>query len=224
MTHGVRKIKINQRFSRSITIPGNGFYKIDLQGKDTIIKIHYTSAVNPHPFRPTHLVKLEKTHGRIIYGNISLPYSSIFSYFGQNFSIYWPVVLLQNGKQKMLKVKDFSCPVKMRNCWRNYATMILKMRVERVNLRNLGRRSYISQTKKRIKVNDRALLSSKHPSRAVAHDSGMVSLMYQESGTLGTRIPNFTKNLMFQMWDGEKPCWKDEITHTLEQCESQLDQ
>lgn len=57
----------------------------------------------------------------------------------------------------------------------------------------------MSQTKKRIKVNDRALLSSKHPSRAVARDSGMVSLMYQEGGTLGTRIPNFTKNLMFQM-------------------------
>lgn len=76
MTHGVRKIKINQRFSRNTTIPGSGFYKIDLQGKDTIIKIHYTSAVNPHPFRPSHLVKLKKTHGGIIYGNISLPYSS----------------------------------------------------------------------------------------------------------------------------------------------------
>lgn len=93
----------------------------------------------------------------------------------------------------MLKVKDSLCPVKMRNRWRNYATMILKMRVERVNLRNLGRRGYISQTKKWIKVNVRALLSSKHPSREAAHVSGIVSLMYQESGTLGTKIPNFTK-------------------------------
>ena len=63
----------------------------------------------------------------------------------------------------MRKAKGSLWHAKVRSSRRDCATIIMRMGVKRVTLRHLERENYVSQTKKRIKVNiHAALLSSKN--------------------------------------------------------------
>lgn len=120
MTHGVHRTKINQRFRRNTTIPGSRFYKIDSRGKDTNIKTHYISPRSPPPFKPTHLIKQNKTKriytAESFMGLLAYVYSSyIFLPCSQIFSSCWPLGFLQSGKHKILNVKVFFVLCKSEN-------------------------------------------------------------------------------------------------------------